>query len=255
MSAERDTVVLPLAGAGSRLGLPTPKELLPIGTGRVALDATLDLLAPHTARLRLLAVIADGREATVRYLKRRCAELGLPLAFAFQDPGLPESTGAVLGAQPWFGPATLVLLADQVLHAPEPRAVGDILDLIHDGHPAAFLAARETSVERLATDGALLLNDPHDAHDRPRVVDFADKPGLEEASRFNAVWFGYAVARSAARPFLRALHRATLRLPTPPADEAEPLLGLPVVEVGAFSDLGTWPAVTTYWTYRKDSQS
>jgi UTP-glucose-1-phosphate uridylyltransferase len=243
MSAERDTVVLPLAGAGARLGLPTPKELLPLGEGRVALDATLDLLAPHTARLRLVAVIGENREATVRYLRRRCTDLGLPLAFAFQAPSLPESTGAVIGAEPWFGPATLVLLADQVLHTPAPQAVGDILDIIHDGHRAAFLAAREASRQRLATDGALLLDD---AHDCPRIVDFADKPGLEEAGRFNAVWFGYAFAHRAAQPFLQALHRSTLRLPILP-DQLTPLLGAHVVEVGPFSDLGTWPAVTAHW--------
>ncbi|MFF1678427.1 hypothetical protein ACFVYG_20610 [Streptomyces sp. NPDC058256] len=244
MSAERDTVVLPLAGAGSRLGLPTPKELLPTGEGRVALDATVELLAPHASRLRLVAVIGDGRESTVRYLRSRCTELGLPLAFAFQDPGLPESTGAVLSAEPWFGPATLVLLADQVLHTPEPEAVGDILDLIHAGHPAAFLAARESDPERLAVDGALLLDD---APDRPRVVGFADKPGLQTAGRFNAIWFGYAVARPSAPRFLAALHHATLhRLAQP--DDLTALLGAPVIEVGQFSDLGTWPAVTAYWT-------
>ncbi|WP_019061466.1 hypothetical protein [Streptomyces prunicolor] len=243
MNAERDTVVLPLAGAGSRLGLPTPKELLPTGDGRVALDVTLDLLAPHASRIRLVAVIGDGRESTVRHLRSRCTALGLPLAVAFQDPGLPESTGAVLSAEPWFGPATLVLLADQVLLAPEPEAVGDILDLIHAGHPAAFLAARETDPERLAVDGALNLDD---SPDRPRVVGFADKPGLRAAGRFNAVWFGYAVARPSASRFLAALHHATLHRPAQ-QDALTALLGASVVEVGPFCDLGTWPAVTAYW--------
>ncbi|MEV7885140.1 hypothetical protein ACWD3I_25555 [Streptomyces sp. NPDC002817] len=243
MSAERDTVVLPLAGVGARLGLPTSKELLPIGEGRVALDATLDLLAPLASRIRLVAVIGEGREPTVRHLRSRCLVLGLPLVLAFQDPSLPESTGAVLSAEAWFGPATLVLLPDQVLDVPKPTAVGDVLDLIHAGHPSAFLAARESDAERLAVDGALLLDDTVDG---PRVIAFADKPGLPAAEAFNAVWFGYAVARAAATAFVSALHHATLHRPNPP-DTLTALLGAPVVEVGPFRDLGTWPAVTAYW--------
>lgn len=243
MNGARDTVILPLAGRGSRLGLPTPKELLPIGPGRVALDSTLDLLAPHAERLRLVAVLGAGREPTERHLERRCRELKLPLATTRQDPELPESTGAVLGASPWWGPATVVLLADQVLHSPAPEAVGRVLDLIHGGHEAVFLAADEESNDRLAVDGAL-----HVERDGGllRVTDYADKPGPTEADRFNAVWFGYAFAQRAGGAFVHALHRATLNLPEHPRG-IEPVLRAVAVEVGPFTDLGTWPAVSSYW--------
>ncbi len=244
MNGMRNTVVLPLAGRGSRLGLPTPKELLPIGPGRVALDDTLDLLAPHTDRLRLIAVLGPDREPTARYLERRCLELGLPLAVVRQNPDLPESTGAVLGAAPWFGPATLVLLADQVLHAPAPRAVGEALDLIHAGHESVFLAAWEDDGERLAVDGALHVERAADG--LLHVTDYADKPGLQAADRFNAVWFGYAFAHRAAEGFVDALHRATLGLSEHP-HQMEAVLGAAAVEVGPFTDLGTWPAVTAHW--------
>ncbi|MGW1234696.1 hypothetical protein [Streptomyces californicus] len=244
MNELRDTVVLPLAGRGSRLGLPIPKELLPIGPGRVALDDTLDLLAPHTDRLRLVAVLGPDREPTARYLQRRCHELGLPLAVVRQNPDLPESTGAVLGAAPWYGPATLVLLADQILHAPAPQAVGEALDLIHTGREAVFLAAREDDAERLAVDGALHVD--RDENGLLHVTDYADKPGLEAADRFNAVWFGYAVAHRAAEGFVGALHRATLGLPEHP-HHMDAILGAAAVEVGSFTDLGTWPAVTAHW--------
>jgi hypothetical protein len=235
--------MLPLAGAGSRLGLPTPKELLPVGEGRVALDATLDLLAPYSDRLKVVAVVSAGRELTVRYLTRACTALDLPLAITFQDRGLPESTGAVLGASAWFGPATLVLLADQVLQHPAPQAVGEILDVIHGGHRAAFLAARESDAERLGADGALALRETPAG---PRVTDFADKPGPEAGAAFNAVWFGYAFSRTAGTAFVQVIHRATLGLPLLP-HQLEPLLDIPAVEVGPFSDLGTWPAVTAHW--------
>ncbi|MFJ4774050.1 hypothetical protein ACIP88_33915 [Streptomyces uncialis] len=245
MTGPRDTVVLPLAGRGARLGLPTPKELLPVGPGRVALDDTLDLLAPHAGRLRLVAVLGEDRESTVRHLERRCRELELPLAVVRQDPGMPESTGAVLTAAPWYGPATLVLLADQVLHTPAQTAVGEALDLIHAGQESVFLAAMEDDAERLAADGALHVR--RDAGGLLHVTDYADKPGLEVAERFNAVWFGYAFAHRAAEGFVGALHRATLGLPGNP-HRMNAVLRAAAVEVGPFTDLGTWPAVTAHWT-------
>lgn len=246
MTGPRDTVVLPLAGRGSRLGLPTPKELLPIGPGRVALDDTLDLLAPHAARLRLVAVLGEDREPTGRHLERRCRTMGLPLAVIRQDPDLPESTGAVLTAEPWFGAATLVLLADQVLDAPEPDAVGRALDLIDSGHESVFLAALEDRTERLAVDGVLRVR--RDDGGLLRVTDYADKPGLAEARirGFNAVWFGYGFARRAACGFVGALHHATLGRPEC-SHRMEPVLRAVAVEVGPFTDLGTWLAVSARW--------
>ncbi|MFB7673175.1 hypothetical protein ACFC26_17375 [Kitasatospora purpeofusca] len=241
MSGERDTVVLPCAGAGSRLGLPIAKELVPVGAGRVALDHALDLLAPHAHRLRLVAVLGEGREATARHLTARCAGLGLPLAFCSQDDGLAESTGAVLSTAAWWGAATAVLLPDQVLARPAPRAVGDLLDLVHAGHRAAFLTSAQSDPDRLAVDGCLRLETTAD-HRLPVVADFADKPGPEQAQaqRFNAVWFAYAFARGHGPAFLDVLHRVTLRRPLPDTGLA-PLLGAPALDVGEFTDLGTWP--------------
>ncbi|MFC1435363.1 hypothetical protein ACEZDB_32455 [Streptacidiphilus sp. N1-3] len=210
----------------------------------MSLDATLDLLAPHADRLRVVAVVGEDRETTVRHLRRRCAQLYLPLAVTFPDPKLPESTGAVLSAEAWFGPATLVLLADQVLHHGDPRAVAELLDLVHGGAEVAWLTAAESDPARLAVDGALLLQP--DAEGVSRVVDYADKPGLSRAGDFNAVWFGYAFARTAADAVLNVLDGATLRRP-PDGTGLGLLHRSPAVDVGPFADLGTWPAVTSWW--------
>ncbi|MEV7928550.1 hypothetical protein [Kitasatospora sp. NPDC088779] len=238
----RDTVVLPLAGAGSRLGLPIAKELVPVGPGRVALDHTLDLLAPHAGRLRVAAVLGDGREATARHLVARCEHLGLPLAVCHQHPDRAESTGAVSSTSGWWSPATAVLLPDQILTHPDPAAIGALLDAIRVGHPAAFLTADESDPARLAVDGALRL-EPDPAGGR-KVADFADKPGPQAtgARGFNAVWFGYAFAVAAGDAVLDVLHRATLGEDLARTDLG-PLLGAPAIDAGPFTDIGTWPAV------------
>lgn len=242
MTVDRSTVIVPCAGAGRRLDWPFSKELTPIGRGRVVLDATLDLLAPHADLVRVVVVVDDRREATVRHLQKRCAELGLPWATVYQPADLVDSTGAVLAAQPWFGVANLVLLPDQVLLRPRGTEVGEALAQIRRGAEFCFLAAHETDRTRLATDGAVRIQ-PGAAPGQPaQVVDYADKPRHQRAHEFNAVWFGYAFAHHSADDALRVLHTATVDR-TLPASGLGPLHGSPVVEVGPFVDLGTWPAV------------
>ncbi|MEE1744070.1 hypothetical protein [Streptomyces sp. JV184] len=138
-----------------------------------------------------------------------------------------------------------MLLADQVLYVPAPEAVGEALDLIHAGQESVFLAAMEDNAERLAADGALHVE--RDGGGVLRVTNYADKPGLEGAERFNAVWFGYAFAPRAAEGFVGALHRATLGLSEHPP-QMDTVLRAVAVEIGPFTDLGTWPAVTAHWT-------
>ena len=247
MSTERSTIILPCAGAGRRQGWPFSKELTPIGERRVLLDATLDLIAPCADRARVVVVVDERREATIRHVRKRCAELSVPWAVVYQPDELVESTGAVLAARAWFGPTNLVMLPDQVLLSPSGTEVEAALAHIHRGATFCFLAARETDSTRLAEDGALRFDPGATADQPPQLVGYADKPGHARANEFNAVWFGYAFAGPHADDVLRVLHSATVDRCLP-VDGLGPLLGSPVVEVGPFVDLGTWPAVRTHLT-------
>jgi hypothetical protein len=242
VTGQRATVILPCAGAGTRLGLPFGKELLPLGPGSTPLGETLALLVPHALALRLVVVLGDGREATARHVTARAAAAGLPVAFMSQDPGLAECTGAVLSAAPWFSERNLVLLPDQVLDRPDPDLVTLALDTL-DEAPFCFLAAREDDPERISRDGALRVTSGTPA----RLLDYAEHPPLDGAGRFNATWFGFAF-RDDAGEALSLLHRAVGGRPVTTADvAASPLAGCPVIEAGPYRDLGTWPAVRACW--------
>jgi mannose-1-phosphate guanylyltransferase len=242
MSSGRSTVVVPCGGTGSRLGWPFAKELTPIGERRVLLDATLELIAPCADTVRLVVVVDGHREATIRHLQHRCAQLEVPWAVVYQPAQLVESTGAVLSAQAWFTAANLVLLPDQLLLRPLGTEVAAALGAIHQGAAFCFLAARETDPARLAADGALRLQPGATPGEPAMIADYADKPRLARAAEFNAVWFGYAFAKSHAAAALHVLHTATVDRHLP-VDGLGPLHGSPVVEVGPFVDLGTWPAI------------
>ena len=242
MTGRRATVILPCAGAGTRLGLPFGKELLPLGPGSTPLDETLALLLPHASALRLVMVLGDGREATARHVAGRAAAAGLPVAFTSQDPGLAQCTGAVLSAAPWFAGRNLVLLPDQVLDRPDPDLVTAALEAL-DGAPFCFLAAREDDPERISRDGALRISGGAPA----QLLDYAEHPPPGTASRFNATWFGFAF-RGDAGEALALLHRAVTGRPVTTGEvAASPLAGCPVIDAGPYRDLGTWPAVRARW--------
>lgn len=242
MTGQRATVILPCAGSGTRLGLPFGKELLPLGPGSTPLDETLALLVPHAPALRLVVVLGDGREATARHVTARAAAARLPVALTTQDPGLAECTGAVLSAAPWFTERNLVLLPDQVLDHPDPGLVTATLDAL-DYAPFCFLAARENDPERISRDGALRITSGTPA----RLLDYAEHPPLNVASRFNATWFGFAFRQDAGEA-LSLLHRAVTDGTVTTADvAASPLADCPVIEAGPYRNLGTWPAVRARW--------
>lgn len=241
-----DTVIIPCAGAGSRLGLAFPKELLPVAEDRTAIDTVFDLLLPHAGRLRVLIVIDTEHGLTIRHLARYVSRI--EIAFVFQQPHLPEVTGAVRSALDWAGPRSLVLLPDQVLHTPESAAgiAAAALDILVDAS-FCFLAATESDPDRIGTDGALRLEPGPDG--KQRVTAYADKPGTMAASGFNAVWFGYGFRRDAADAGLEVLHRSTSGEPVMPEQfAASPLAGCPALEVGPFTDIGTWTGLITQFT-------
>lgn len=238
---ERATVILPCAGSGSRLGLPFGKELLPLGPGRTPLDATLDLLRPHGARLRLVVVLGGKREATARHILRAAGDL--PVAFTAQQPGLEESTGAVLSARPWYATRNLVLLPDQILKRRAPTLIADALEALQDD-PFCFLASRENDPARIIQDGALRITDDTPA----RLLAYAEHPDPSAAAGFNAVWFGFGFRCAHAEPALRLMHRAVSGRPVTAAEvSASPLAGCPVLDAGPYRDIGTWPAVLEEW--------
>ncbi|WP_322770271.1 NTP transferase domain-containing protein [Frankia sp. Cr1] len=240
------TVVVPCAGHGTRLGVPFPKELLPVAAGRVLLDGVFELLAVHRDSVRVVLVVGADRHATVAYVTGRYPDW--PVAFVPQAPNTHEMLGAVRSALPWCHGRVLVLLPDQWLTAPPADdPVTATMTVLADA-PACFLAAPETNPARIAVDGALRIERPGDGMDGPwRVMALADKPGHGRTAGFNAVWFGVAFTMAAAAGAVEQMERAVAGDLTGRVWQDGPLAGCPVVLVPSFVDLGTWPALTAYW--------
>ena len=245
---DRSTVIVPCAGAGSRLELPYPKELLAVRPRRLLVDFTFDLLEAHADRVRVVVVVAPAKLATVRYLERYADRF--ELAFVYQRRGLPEVTGAVLSASSWFADRNVVLLPDQVLSpaAADPDPVGAAFAALEEA-PFCFIAAPETDPRRLADDGALALASRDGTLE---TVAYADKPGAA-ASRFNAVWAGFGFRGDTGVDGVRLMHRSTCREPVSDADfDGSPLSRCPAIAVEKYVDVGTWARVAEFWAGASD---
>ena len=66
----RLTILIPIAGRGERLSLPLPKELLPIGAGKVAIDAIFDMLRPIAPTINIVVIFGMHKLETVKYLAK-----------------------------------------------------------------------------------------------------------------------------------------------------------------------------------------
>lgn len=246
-----DIVIIPCAGAGKRLQLPYPKELLAVSPQRLLIDYTFDLLHAHAHHIGIIVVIGPNKMETVRYLEHY--QDRFEMAFVYQKPGLRDATGAVLSARSWFGERNIVLLPDQIVF-PSPT-LGDPIGAAFatlTQSSFCFIATQEDNAERLAEDGALrIVALPAGGH---QVVDFADKPGLPAAG-FNAVWAGFGFRREQAEDSLKIMYQSACREPiTRMVYENSPLYGCPAVFVAGYEDLGTWPRIQRFWASNGEQQ-
>jgi hypothetical protein len=216
-------VILPCAGAGSRLGLPFPKELAPLGPGRVLIDSCLDLIRETSLDVRILLLDGGAREQTAACIGRRLPDV--PLARVRQDPDARDLPDAVRCLEPWLGSITIVLLPD-VLYS----CTGDVLAQIGDRllEDSFCFAAAVKPEEELGALGALRTRDDH-------VVAYEDKPDVP--GLYDSAWGMLGFSGTDGLAGLDLVTASTLRQVRGPVTA---LQGTPVVWIDGFRDCGTW---------------
>jgi UTP-glucose-1-phosphate uridylyltransferase len=230
------TVVLPCAGRGSRLILPFPKELLPVGRGRLLIDHALELILGTGLHLRVLVLVDGSRCQTEQYVRSRLAGVSVATLRQAGDPG--HLLDGVLETEPWWSEVNLVILPDQTFaYSTKASAV---LSGLRDSvlrHGFCFLGARKPPAALVGDAGLSLAGEP------PRVRALVDKPLRPDD--LDAGWAGFAWSGRESRPCLEALAEAErapgVRMTT------GALIGKPVVLIEQYSDCGTWDQVCAVW--------
>lgn len=227
------TVILPCAGGGSRLGLPFPKELAPLGPGRVVIDSCLDLIraAGESCDPRVLLLTDGNRDLTAHYIRGRLP--GVSVATVLQHAGARDMTDGVLGLEPWLGYVNALLMPDAVYSwAGNPVAEVTVKTV---GYGFAVAAAKAPP-EDIRAAGALRVADD-------QVTAYEDKPA--DPSGYDALWgiLGFNNA-GCGLGALRAIAGSSARTRTGPVTEW-PVRGAPVTWLAGYRDCGTWDRYTT----------
>lgn len=245
MPVAAPTAIIPAAGLASRLALPYPKALIPLGPGECLIDSTIQLLRPHFDSINIVVVVRPQCLGAATYLDRYTSTT--KLAFCFQNSSLPETIGAVLSAKHLFSDYNVVLLPDQLIepHPAWPDPVGALLMAL-DETPFAFLCQSEQRFERLSRDGALAIEATGDH--AFRVVDYADKPQRPRPG-MNAIWAAFGFRRAVAEEGLQLMHRSTLGHPVTQEEvQASPLFRSRALPVSSCLDLGSWEALRRHYS-------
>ena len=226
-------MVLPCAGSGSRLGLPFPKELAPLGPGRLVVDSSLDLIraaAGGGADVRVLVLTDGTRQATCDYVRARLP--GVPVAEVRQDPAAGDMAEGVLGVRAWFGLLNVLLLPDVAYQwAGDP--VGEVADAAKSSGFA--VAAVKAAPEQVRHLGALYVN-------ADRVRQFEDKPA--DPDGYNAFWGMLGFTSGSFGVDGLCLVAASAAKRRPPVTEP-PVAGAPVTWLAGYRDCGTWDGYDT----------
>ena len=219
-------VVLPCAGAGSRLGLPFPKELAPLSPGRVLIDSSLDLIRACSADVRVLLMTDGNRDLTAAYVRDRLP--GISVAEVRQDPEAPDMTEAVLALEPWLGYVNVLLLPD-VIYGWAGDPVGEAAEAAVSYGFA--MAAVKAGPEQVRHAGALRTANG-------RVTAFEDKPA--DPAGYEALWGMLAFTNgSFGLDGLRLVAASASKAHPGPVTDP-PVRGAPVTWLQGFRDCGTW---------------
>jgi dTDP-glucose pyrophosphorylase len=222
--------ILPCAGSGSRLGLPFPKELAPLGPDRCLIDSSLDLICEASAASEVRVILMTGgqRDLTAAYVRGKLD--GLPVAEVLQDPDARDMTDAVIALQPWLGDANVLLLPD-VTYGWAGDPVTLLAEMVADCGFA--VAAAQAEAAQIMRAGALAVRDD-------RVAAYEDKPA--DPSGYTAAWGMLGFTRGpAGMGGLRLVAESAARTRQGPVTEP-PVGGAPVTWLHGWTDCGTWDA-------------
>ncbi|MFB6815233.1 hypothetical protein ACFCV8_11880 [Streptomyces sp. NPDC056347] len=215
----RASVVVPMAGQGSRFGAPYPKELHVVAPHRTVLHCCLEpLTALELTQVRIVCVVGPDRARSMDVIARELGGRGAEVVFTVQNrrrhgPGLG---GAVRAGLPYCDGVTALVLPDQIFTTREPDDFAEAMDMARQ-HGRSALVHPTTDPEALRADGAVTL-------DREAgVIAACEEKPERDLGRFDGLWVVPMVS-----PGRREL------LPLVATEPERVLTGAPFVEVDAY---------------------
>ncbi|NEE14170.1 hypothetical protein G3M58_47890 [Streptomyces sp. SID7499] len=227
----KSSVIIAMAGEGTRFGAPYPKELHAVSPHRTVLHCCVAPLSGlDLTQVRIIGVVGAGRARSMDVIGDALGKRGADVVFTVQNPQGhgPGLQGAVRAGLPFCEGVTAVLLADQIFTTRKPDDLAEAMDAARQ-HGRSALVYPTTDPEVLRADGAV-------AFDRRTGVikACAEKP-QKDLDRFDGLWVV---------PMVSPEHRELL--PMIATDPAPVLSGARYVEVDSYVNV-TRPSDVWGW--------
>nr|ADC96662.1 nucleotidyltransferase [Streptomyces sp. SN-1061M] len=227
----RASVIVAMAGEGTRFGAPYPKELHAVGPHRTVLHCCLEpLTALDLTQVRIVGVVGAGRARSMDVIAEELGGRGAEVVFAVQHPRRhgPGLEGAVRAGLPFCEGVTAVVLADQIFTTGKPDDFAEAMDMARR-HGQSALVYPTKDPEVLRADGAVALDR------RTGVVTACEEKPQHDLDRFDGLWVV---------PMVSPDHRE--KLPAVATDPARILTGAAFVEVESYVNV-TRPSDVWGW--------
>lgn len=234
---EMQTVILPCAGKGTRLGLPYPKEIHRIMQSHSLIDFSLDHIASHAGQIEhVVTVLAPGKETVFDYVQDRFRG-GPPVTDVYFNERYSEWPGSIKSAEEHFGERNVALLPDSVLEVASGTELFVQFERAFDeGADLVFAYVPEVDRVRLSALGALCVQDG-------AVTGFCDKPKLDSPVPFNGFWASFGFTKACSKDVLNFMMRSVERQVV----DIDALgLNVKAFPIERYTDLGTWKSVSEF---------
>jgi hypothetical protein len=254
-SNKKLTVILPCAGAGSRLGLKTPKELFDISTTCEnpkhmkpvkLIDYSLQHIRsfPSKKRLKVAVVIQPWKKDVSQYVEEQLP--GIEVETIIFNPDYKEWPGSVFSAGGTFSEFNMVLLPDSYLSLSKKTTPNHVTTIDSMGK-SLLQHMQETLTHHSVVFGSINCNDPDTLKSMGAlsvknglVTNFQDKPS-DSISSFNAYWGCYGFRKDIAQALYHFLISSVQHHTLPLKDQ---IFNPPAtITIPTYYDLGTWDRI------------
>jgi len=243
------SIILPCAGAGSRLGLNYPKELYEIIPDKRLIDFSLDhiinsieTIKKNKIELKIIIVTTKEKIVVFEYVKQKMKNFTVKMVEF--NPIFEEWPGSVYSANEEFSDGNIVLLPDTFLSlSPKNRFKDennnnliDNFNILFKKSKVIFGIVNSTDKYKLKNLGAVKLS-------KNKIIKFMDKPD-RDFHLYNGFWGTYGFTKTNAFPLYNFLIKNLKKENNLIEKEGFfPPLGFTIYN---HLDLGTWDSIDEF---------
>ncbi len=232
-------IILPCAGAGTRLGLPYPKEVFILEQDKALIDYTFSALLTEKDFVKSVTIVLTPEKVSiVNYLKKWSDHFYI--RFCYFNPKYTEWAGSIRSSAEDFSDKNVVLLPDSIITPERGYPILGKFDELLSENDIVFAYKREKDPDKLKNLGALEISAAG------AVKRFCDKPQSKH-ELYNAFWCSFGFRKEIGDSLLQIMQNSIAKKSVDLADISKKIGSFPVE---SYRDLGTWESIEGFHRIR-----